>query len=89
MVESISVSTKSNSEIQKDFHYENRIGISDGEGILQKYVHEEVGLHNDHKGISKDNLENVIWDINNDDVDVVSVCGKDEIRDIEDNIDNF
>ena len=39
-----------------------------------------MGLHNDHKGISKDNLENVIWDVYNDDVDVVSVCGKDEFR---------
>ena len=72
--------TKSNSEIQKNFHYENRIGISDDEDILQKYVHDEVGLHNDHKGISKDNLENVIWDVYNDDDDVVSVCGKDEFR---------
>ena len=39
-----------------------------------------MGLHNDHKDISKDNLENVIWDVYNDDVDVVSVCGKDEFR---------
>ena len=37
-----------------------------------------MGLHNDHKGISKDNLDNVIWDVYND--DVVSVSGKDEIR---------
>ena len=82
--------TKSNSEIQKDFHYENRIGISDDEDILQKYVHDEVGLHNDHKGISKDNLENVIWDVYNDDVDVVSMCGKDGIKvdNIEDNLGN-
>ena len=71
---------KSNSEIQKDIHYENRIGICDDEDVLQKYVHDEVGLHNDHKGISKENLENVIWDVYNDDVDVVSVCGKDEFR---------
>ena len=82
--------TKSNSEIQKDFHYENRIGIYDDEDILQKYVHDEVGLHNDHKGISKDNLENVIWDVYNDDVDVVSMCGKDGIKvdNIEDNLGN-
>ena len=71
---------KSNSEIQKDIHYGNRIGISDDEDILQKYVHDDVGLHNDHKGISKENVENVIWDVYNDDVDVVSVCGKDEFR---------
>ena len=59
--------------------------------ILQKYIHDEVGLHNDHKGISKDNLDNVIWDVYNDDddddVDVVSMCGMDGIKvdNIEDN----
>ena len=47
-------------------------------------------MHNDHKGISKDNLENVIWDVYNDDVDVVSMRGKDEIEvdNIEDNLGN-
>ena len=44
---------KSNSEIQKDIHYENRIGICDDEDVLQKYVHDDVGLHNDHKGIRR------------------------------------
>ena len=55
--------------------------------ILQKYVHSD--LHNDNKCVSKDNLGNVrmVWDVYND--DVVSVCGKDQISDIEDNINNF
>ena len=72
--------TKSNSEIQKDIHYENRIiGIYNDEEILQKYVHGD--LHNDNKSISKDNLGNVrmVWDVYN--VDVVSMrLGKDNIR---------
>ena len=48
-------------------------------------------MHNDHKGISKDNLENVVWDVYNDDVDVVSMCGKDGIKvdNIEDNLGNL
>ena len=72
--------TRSNGDIHEDIHYENRIGTCDDEDVLQKYVHVDVGLHNDHTGISKENLGNVIWDVYNDDVDVVSMCGKDEFR---------
>ena len=58
--------------------------------LLSENGNTEVGLHNDHKGISKDNLENVVWDVYNDDVDVVSMRGKDEIEvdNIEDNLGN-
>ena len=82
--------TRSNGDIHEDIHYENRIGTCDDEDVLQKYVHVDVGLHNDHTGISKENLGNVIWDVYNDDVDVVSMCGKDGIKvdNIEDNLEN-
>ena len=82
--------TRSNGDIHEDIHYENRIGICDDEDILQKYVHDDVGLHNDYKGISMENLENIIWDEYHDDVDVVSMCGKDRIKvdSIEDNLQN-
>ena len=83
--------TRSNGDIHEDIHYENRIGICDDEDILQKYVHDDVGLHNDYKGISMENLENIIWDEYHDDVDVVSMCGKDRIKvnSIEDNLQNI
>ena len=53
---------------------------------LQKHVHGD--LHDDSKSISRENLENVILDVYNDDVDVVSMFGKDGIKvdNIEDNL---